>query len=71
MVWEGVHRAPEIAASREAQRPDRAEGMALAQVLSVHNGVIYDFEADTMNRRPTSRREVNMPTLDVSVITRT
>ena len=50
MVWVGVHCAPGIAASREAERRDRAEGMARAQALSVHNGVIYDFEVSTTNR---------------------
>ncbi|WP_237685179.1 chloramphenicol phosphotransferase CPT family protein [Arthrobacter sunyaminii] len=50
MVWVGVRCAPEVAASREAQRPDRAEGMGRAQALSVHNGVIYDFEVSTTNR---------------------
>ncbi|MET4059090.1 chloramphenicol 3-O phosphotransferase [Arthrobacter sp. UYP6] len=50
MVWVGVRCAPDAAASREAQRPDRAEGMAREQALSVHNGVIYDFEVNTTNR---------------------
>lgn len=50
VVWVGVHCAPEVAASREAQRPDRTEGMARAQSLSVHDGVSYDFEVDTTNR---------------------
>lgn len=48
--WVGVRCAPDVAASREAQRADRVEGMARVQALSVHNGVIYDFEVDTTNR---------------------
>ncbi|MCC3265230.1 chloramphenicol phosphotransferase CPT family protein [Arthrobacter gengyunqii] len=50
MMWVGVRCAPEVAASREAQRPDRVEGMAREQALSVHNGMVYDFEVNTTNR---------------------
>lgn len=50
MMWVGVRCAPDVAASREAQRADRVEGMARAQALCVHNGVVYDFEVNTTNR---------------------
>lgn len=50
MLWVGVHCAADVAASREARRPDRAEGMARQQALSVHAGVSYDLEVDTTDR---------------------
>ena len=50
MVWVGVRCTPDVAASRESQRPDRAEGMARKQALSMHHEVIYDFEVNTTNR---------------------
>ncbi len=50
MAWVGVHCDPDVAASREAQRTDRVEGMARQQALSVHSGMTYDFEVDTTNR---------------------
>jgi chloramphenicol 3-O phosphotransferase len=50
MVWVGVHCDPDVAASREAQRADRVEGMARQQALSVQSGMTYDFEVDTTNR---------------------
>ncbi|WP_273653178.1 chloramphenicol phosphotransferase CPT family protein [Cellulomonas fimi] len=52
VVWVGVRCDPDVAAAREAQRPDRTPGMARAQALSVHAGVRYDLEVDT-TRRPT------------------
>ncbi|GCD18507.1 chloramphenicol phosphotransferase CPT family protein [Cellulomonas algicola] len=52
VVWVGVHCDPEVAAAREAHRPDRVPGMARDQALSVHAGVRYDLEVDT-TRRPT------------------
>lgn len=49
LIWVGVHCDPNVAASREALRPDRVEGMARQQALSVHTGVVYDIEIDTTN----------------------
>ncbi len=50
LIWVGVHCNPDVAASREAQRSDRVEGMARQQALSVHAGVVYDVEVDTTYR---------------------
>ncbi len=50
LVWVGVHCNPDVAASREAQRFDRVDGMARQQALSVHAGVVYDVEVDTTSR---------------------
>ncbi|RAX44170.1 chloramphenicol phosphotransferase [Arthrobacter sp. AQ5-06] len=50
LIWVGVHCDPDVAASREAQRVDRVEGMARQQALSVHAGVVYDLEVDTTYR---------------------
>lgn len=47
LMWVAVRCDPDVAASREAQRLDRVEGMARQQALSVHNGVVYDLEVDT------------------------
>lgn len=46
-MWVAVRCDPDIAAFREEQRPDRAEGMARRQALSVQGGVAYDVEVDT------------------------
>lgn len=50
MVWVGIHCDPDAAAAREARRPDRVQGMARQQALSVHSGMTYDFEVDTTHR---------------------
>ncbi|WP_434619910.1 chloramphenicol phosphotransferase CPT family protein [Arthrobacter sp. A5] len=50
LIWVGVHCEPDVAASREAQRLDRVEGMARQQALSVHAGMVYDVEVDTTYR---------------------
>lgn len=50
LLWIGVRCDPDVAALREARRPDRVEGMARHQALSVHRGMTYDFEIDTTNR---------------------
>ncbi|MCZ2404202.1 AAA family ATPase [Paenarthrobacter sp. Z7-10] len=50
LLWVGVHCDPDVAASREAQRLDRVEGMARQQALSVHAGADYDVEVDTTYR---------------------
>ncbi len=50
LIWVGVRCDPVVAASREAQRLDRVEGMARQQALSVHAGVVYDVEVDTTYR---------------------
>jgi chloramphenicol 3-O phosphotransferase len=47
VLWAGVHCDPLVAAGREAARPDRVRGMAMAQALAVHAGVVYDVEVDT------------------------
>jgi chloramphenicol 3-O phosphotransferase len=47
VLWAGVHCDPQVAADREAARPDRIRGMAMAQALAVHAGVVYDVEVDT------------------------
>ena len=36
-----------VAADREAARPDRIPGMAVAQAEAVHVDVVYDVEVDT------------------------
>lgn len=50
VVWVGVRCDPDVAASREAHRVDRVEGMARQQALSVHAGTVYDVEVDTTSR---------------------
>lgn len=50
IVWVGVRCDPDVAASREAHRVDRVEGMARQQALSVHAGTVYDVEVDTTSR---------------------
>jgi chloramphenicol 3-O phosphotransferase len=47
VLWAAVHCDPQVAADREAARPDRIRGMAMAQALAVHAGVVYDVEVDT------------------------
>ena len=47
VLWAGVHCNPLVAADREAARPDRVRGMAMAQAVAVHAGVVYDVEVDT------------------------
>jgi chloramphenicol 3-O phosphotransferase len=50
VLWVGVHCDPNVAATREASRPDRVPGMAVAQADAVHAGVAYDVEVDTTHR---------------------
>lgn len=50
VAWVGVRCDPDVAAAREARRPDRVQGMARHQALSVHSGMKYDFEVDTTHR---------------------
>jgi chloramphenicol 3-O phosphotransferase len=50
VLWAGVHCDPQVAANREAARPDRIRGMAMSQALAVHAGVVYDVEVDTTDR---------------------
>nr|WP_281350507.1 hypothetical protein [Arthrobacter gandavensis] len=50
LIWVAVRCDPDVAASREARRVDRVEGMARQQALSVHDGVDYDVEVDTTYR---------------------
>jgi chloramphenicol 3-O phosphotransferase len=47
VLWAGVHCDPRVAATREAARPDRVQGMATSQATVVHAGVVYDVEVDT------------------------
>jgi chloramphenicol 3-O phosphotransferase len=47
VLWAGVHCDPLVAANREAARPDRIPGMAVAQAIAVHAGVVYDVGVDT------------------------
>ena len=52
VLWAGVHCDPRVAAGREAGRPDRVPGMAMAQAVVVHAGVVYDVEVDTTGCSP-------------------
>jgi len=47
VLWAGVHCDPLVASGREAARPDRVQGMAMRQAVTVHAGVAYDVEVDT------------------------
>lgn len=47
VLWVGVRCDPEVAAAREAARPDRIAGMAASQAARVHAGVRYDVVVDT------------------------
>ena len=47
VLWVGVHCDPDVAAAREAERPDRIVGMARLQAEQVHEGVVYDVVVDT------------------------
>ena len=47
VLWAGVHCDPLVAANREALRPERVRGMAMAQAVAVHAGVVYNVEVDT------------------------
>jgi chloramphenicol 3-O phosphotransferase len=47
VLWAGVHCDPQVAAAREANRPDRVPGMAVTQATAVHTGAAYDVEVDT------------------------
>ena len=49
LCWVGVRCAPEIAAEREARRGTRLPGIARHQAESVHVGVRYDVEVDTVS----------------------
>jgi chloramphenicol 3-O phosphotransferase len=54
VLWVGVHCEPAVAAAREAGRTDRVRGMAMAQAVAVHAGVVYDVEVDTTDRSATA-----------------
>ncbi|WP_187977238.1 chloramphenicol phosphotransferase CPT [Mycetocola sp. JXN-3] len=47
VFWVGARCSADIAASREATRPDRTPGMAATQAELVHRGVRYDLNVDT------------------------
>ncbi len=70
LIWVGVHCNPDVAASREAQRLDRVEGMARQQALSVHAGVIYDIEIDTTYRLTDERARDLANQLSLDALTR-
>jgi chloramphenicol 3-O phosphotransferase len=42
VLWVGVQCESQVAAAREALRPDRVPGMAESQATVVHEGVLYD-----------------------------
>jgi len=47
VLWVGVRCDPDVAAAREATRPDRIAGMARLQAEQVHAAVVYDVVVDT------------------------
>jgi len=47
VLWAGVRCDARVAADREAARPDRVPGMAMAQAVAVHAGVVYDVDVDS------------------------
>jgi chloramphenicol 3-O phosphotransferase len=47
VLWVGVQCDSQVAAAREALRPDRVPGMAKSQAAVVHEGVVYDVIVDT------------------------
>ena len=47
VLWVGVRCDSAVAASREIARGDRVTGMAAAQAILVHQGVVYDVQVDT------------------------
>ena len=52
LLWVGVHCDPDVAAAREALRPDRVPGMARTQAYGVHAGMSYDLQVDTTHLAP-------------------
>ena len=52
VLWVGVKCDPDVARAREALRPDRVVGMADAQAVVVHEGVVYDMTVDTTQASP-------------------
>ncbi|MGW0707646.1 chloramphenicol phosphotransferase CPT [Streptomyces sp. NPDC002643] len=48
VLWVGVRCDAQVAAGREVARGDRTVGMAASQAESVHQGVTYDLEVDTV-----------------------
>ena len=63
LIWLGVRCDPDVAVSREARRLDRVERMARKQSVSVHAGVVYDVEVDTMHSNGRVRTRHRAPTL--------
>jgi len=47
VLWVGVRCDSAVAAGREIARGDRVAGMAASQAEVVHQGVVYDLQADT------------------------
>jgi len=47
VLWVAVKCDSAVAAGRELARGDRVRGMAVSQAEVVHQGVVYDLEADT------------------------
>jgi chloramphenicol 3-O phosphotransferase len=54
VLWVGVTCDPDVAAAREARRPDRVAGQAAFQAPVVHRGVRYDLIVDTSRATPES-----------------
>jgi chloramphenicol 3-O phosphotransferase len=54
VLWVRVMCDREVAAEREALRPDRVPGMAASQAAVVHAGVKYDMTVDTSHDSPES-----------------
>lgn len=52
VMWVGVHCDPDVAAGREALRPDRIPGTARTQAQRVHIDMRYDIEVDTTDMSP-------------------
>lgn len=52
VLFVGVKCDPDVTRAREALRPDRVVGMADAQALVVHEGVVYDMTVDTTQASP-------------------
>ena len=47
LLWVAVKCDAEVASAREAARGEGVLGTTAAQALSVHRGVVYDFEVNT------------------------
>jgi chloramphenicol 3-O phosphotransferase len=66
VLWVGLRCDPDVAAAREARRPDRPAGMAASQAHVVHEGVGYDVEIDTTGTAPTQAARMILAAVDAS-----